>query len=988
MKYPLIGFAEGARAAPDLLGTLCCQRERRQDPRLPAVDLRCEARDGACGGRVAGDWSSLGRSAFRPFTEQIRSRGRQRSRSLLLLVLLAIAAAPALAEVRVIPTDGRPLVRLVAAELTGGPREQEFVGACPDGRISAWTYDGARLWEYEAGAFVFDLAAGDLDGNDGDEIVAGLADGTVVVLSVHGQVLSRSDVGVPVWQVCVARLDERGPSVVVGGASGLLVRFDATGTRRYSTHLDGGIRLLRAGRFGRGLLQSVAVGTKERVFIEGRRANPDASIDDPDGGMIRETAWRLALRSGGQLQITESSLSLVASRSDGALSGIAADLDGDGVDLLATSHGCWSWRGGMARTIRLPDPPPTARRVPIGMRMVAPGDFAGARGIEIAIVDGGEVQVIDEDGKALGRARAPFGFSDAIALKGLRGTALLLGCSPGGDDSVTRVDFSPGWEQEFERLSVRGRLAEIAESIGQLRLLALSREPIPMQPSEPVFPVCVRGFALDRPAALEDLPAWVRERGEWAKRYPSGRLRFCILVWAVEKGEWTDGDDKRWPRQAALGAGLDANGLVMAAERLESAGCPFWLGVGFGSVPTLQPETAQRILAAAPKTCLGFLSCDDEVGGSYLLDHVAPLLRICEQSGRRFVLQEGSGWWARTPAALFPDDRSVALVPCAHDAGSRLSDLDLAARVGLWLDGRVHEWAARVSEHTFAALEEWNWGAPETGHPHLRELFAHTLLGASCFFLSGAEREGGEWTRMGLESADPFLHLLGSGRLSPPAPDEVRVSRVALRFDEPAGEFLRPSDLRLARVGARDPPPPPAAFARLSAAWALAPTAAEDVAGPFWGRTRQYVNPLPSGAAGFVCVLPGGMEPNPTRWNRVWSTDGVRLRRDDQDVEPAQAAEALRVALDQAAQEDPFRIEGTAFRSVRSDGQGRFRIGLIDPGWIDPDQRELRLVARKGQRLRVTDELTGGSLGDPARLVRVILPPAGIRLLEVRIEDE
>ena len=65
--------------------------------------------------------------------------------------------------------------------------------------------------------------------------------------------------------------------------------------------------------------------------------------------------------------------------------------------------------------------------------------------------------------------------------------------------------------------------------------------------------------------------------------------------------------------------------------------------------------------------------------------------------------------------------RSVIL-PGVEDSNSRTTDAQLAARVGLWLDGQVDDWCCRVSADWFCASRSWEWEYGMTGHPHLRYL--------------------------------------------------------------------------------------------------------------------------------------------------------------------------------------------------------------------------------------------------------------------------
>ena len=126
-------------------------------------------------------------------------------------------------------TAGRNIYRLALAELDGLSAAREVIGSTYDDRVCAFSVSGQHLWDVSVGGFVFDLTAGDLDGNGRDEILAACADGHVYAIDGGGNLLWKRDLGAPVWQVATARVDDHKRVALAGGVSRRVVAFSSEG---------------------------------------------------------------------------------------------------------------------------------------------------------------------------------------------------------------------------------------------------------------------------------------------------------------------------------------------------------------------------------------------------------------------------------------------------------------------------------------------------------------------------------------------------------------------------------------------------------------------------------------------------------------------------------------------------------------------------------------------------------------------------------------
>ena len=90
--------------------------------------------------------------------------------------------------------------------------------------------------------------------------------------------------------------------------------------------------------------------------------------------------------------------------------------------------------------------------------------------------------------------------------------------------------------------------------------------------------------------------------------------------------------------------------------------------------------------------------------------------------------------------------------------------------------------------------------------------------------------------------------------------------------------------------------------------------------------------------------------------------------------------------LTDAAKAFPFRVEGRVFHQIIEQDPGHFVIVLIDPGWLDPANRNVKILADAPGNWSVSDRLTSEPLGDLRQPIALCVPAGLFRLLDIRSE--
>ena len=252
---------------------------------------------------------------------------------------------------------------------------------------------------------------------------------------------------------------------------------------------------------------------------------------------------------------------------------------------------------------------------------------------------------------------------------------------------------------------------------------------------------------------------------------------------------------------------------------------------------------------------------------------------------------------------------------------------------------------------------------------------------------SGAGEQTG-FTLLGRESTEIFLHLLGKDLVLTPRPDQMAaLSPVGLAMHQPSARFL--ADAHNGHAPQNWVPDPELENGVLpynGSLWGLTRTAPQALTRVLFRKQRQFGYFVPPTPYGIIAMVPAGADLRQVAGvEEWWHTDGVWLWREGQPkLTGMAAAKALEASAASAARKLPFRASGddVFFQAIRL-GAGVYRLYAIDPGWLDPKARRIRITGR-GTSWRLRDLLSGEAVPVRNGAAELEVPAGSLRILEAR----
>ena len=872
-------------------------------------------------------------------------------------------------------------------------KEEIFLGLY-EGVARLCDASGNTLWEFTLDGFPFSLGSAHLDGDKKKDFLVATSAGTLFALNSSGEKLWSFKSKQPLYNVVAGQFEGNVTKIVAGGIDRKVYVFDTQGNL-----LNDSVEVNRL--VHRMLAANLDQDPEDELLVISHR--DIASLFDIEGEDIN-LIWEKPLKVPQRFVNWENPRG-----SFYAFSVDAVDLDEDGSKEIIYGDTYFNKQPVMASSatgeaLWITEEVPFTKIVDslrntefFSEAQVIGGDFAiSIKGNEILSLAGGTFRLIDQAGEIIGEVESTIGFTDIAYING----KLYLSSSPNGDENIYVLNWNENtWQTDIGKFERSGKVATIAKSIQSIIEQA---EALPNESEKYAVDYLVgTGSA---PLNNQALKEYEQFQSWWQAEFPYNNLKTNRSLKVIENEPPKNPQGEPWhPRRWETDAIRGTNSVEEILEKvrfLENNGIPTKLNIGHSVMPFITLNTAEKILETGPSAILGFNTAEDEAFErlpEYLEHFYKPLMQLCKEQGKFCTTKNKNVWWMNTPAhehlaeKLLPIGNQEIIKAATEDSNSRTPEINLMSRLGLYLAGRTSGQIVNVHRDLFSFNRYHEWEYPKHGHPFLRLMLAHTLLGGNHFNLRfpyyWKNNDKIEFTRMGEESVKPFFTLLGKGVVwKPEAAEMANISPLGIAVHPPSEAWIRDA------INGHSPETWQPNEALENAVipfsgtnWGLYPTPDFALQKILFNKKYQFGSNVPATPYGLATIVPAHFDRTDFPHVKEWiHTDGTYIWEENSEkLNGYEAAELIKSSFEKAAKDLAFSVEGDVFMQVLKTDDKTYRIFLIDPGWVDPEQRTVKLSCQIAEQVSYVDVLSGEAIEPQSS---VIVPAGVFRIVEAIIK--
>lgn len=856
-------------------------------------------------------------------------------------------------------TGGNPVYHLKTGNLKYG--KKAVITASTDGEVRCFTPAGVLIWKAgTSGGFPFDLCVTDIDHDDLDEVLVASGNGKLFAFDNDGKPLWIFSEVPPLYQVSVAINSDGEAAIFTGGVEQVLYKLSPKGEVLGNITTDHCIRHIRTGKILKKDADFIAMTTAS----SGLFGNLKLFLIDPENLKIvwvKDKLGRSLANTGRRF-----------------FSMLIKDVTSDGLDEILLTGG-WGENGivyafGQKGEILYSKTDEKIPNIAYRMNLLKSAELPDDNFI---LGHFGNVLIVYElDGTCREVIRGKYSFADSYFDKDLK--TLFMGSSVSGGNGIYafRLD-SPGWQEKFAEVNPVGRLADIERNLA-------------------VLDQQIRDFI---PPAYQPLPRKTIVISPNPLKVDYQNISFNEAVTLSQKIEnredlWCRERDQRRPYN------LSSEEIVSIIKEKEAAGNDFVIWAGHGSAMHFPLSTFEKIIQAGPKHLKGFIFAEmtsvDRHMQEVVTKIILPLAGLCKQYNKVIILRNKNIFWNGAcylplwKKILFDEKYRAVFIPGLEETNSRTQELSLAGRIGLWQMGYFDHWLGRVTTDNVNSDRMFEWGGQQVINHHLRNLVSSASLGADVFYntldITDLSLETQKDTSVLYMQLVPFYEMINKGIIHIPARNELlSVSDVALGMtDNPSNVFITtgtnghkyafPSDVQKEMV-----------FGRLNPYWSCSSIDTFDYSWYAFNVKLRMANFLPETPYGMTCIIPAETKTG-ERFKKIITTDGEYFF--DEQGKQYSASDykpVVQSALEEGAGRLPVLVRGKVHWSVVKLDDKHLRITLIDPGYLDPAEREAEIVLQHVSGISCIDILSRISLPVNDGKIALTVPAGIFRIVDVEI---
>ncbi|TXG39089.1 WD40 repeat domain-containing protein [Seonamhaeicola maritimus] len=876
-----------------------------------------------------------------------------------LIVVLVLACFSQNINSQNFSTNGNAIRHIANAKING--TNVLYIGEL-DGSLSLYDLKGNKFWrvETQSPSVLFEIESADINGDGNDELIAATANGNISCWNYKGEQLWNysGDHKIRFSEVAVVKNNGE-TQIFAGGNDYTLYELDTKGQLVSKTKISGVVRKIEAGDFLETGKQSLFLMTYSHDKF---RWEFMGILDANSKNVIKQVKYsNKNFKQLSRAMVTDINVADINTDgkddimlfSDSSFKPFFAALDGE-LNVIA------QYVGNNKQAQRYAH---------------SQGTFIPSKS-EIIFQHGGLMLILDNQGKLKETGGSRYGkmvFSD-FTLEPNSNQLIAAGEVDGGN-AIYFYDLSKKnwWKTVHKKV---GRMLEVENNLSTLYKQTLKFNlPDYQKKSESEWVMITP----------EDIDPRLDNLG-------GGKIKFVIQKSPKESTDRSHlvkimGDvalkkDRRGKYQDSREA------IVQMARDYEASGQPFTFWAGHGNDPFyIQIETLEKILEVAPNTCYGFVYAEmhnpkDPRVVHFINDYLPRLAKAIRKNNKaKLYFRYKNMFWAATSHLplwkdmFFSGEYSDFLVPASEDTSNRIQDLNLAGRVGMFSGGYVNDFAMRLIDDNPTSWRPLSPGGQNSVSPYLRQGVIMAAYGAKY----GVVSTSGFVEEPGLNT---MFALMKSGVL-PIVEKQNILSIGSWHLIKDVDEHLIHSVDNHHNLKLYESDDENAVFSVAQMHWAGTNIPEYDYSKIALGVNYRWTNYMPEMPNGMVPIAPIESAKDLKQTGVGFSiSDGKHGFINNEKVDAKTFGPELKKVAKEGAENLPVLIEGASWSAIKLD-ENHIRVIMVDPGYLDPQERHVVVKFQNRKPKQAIDILSNETLKISDNQLKLKVPAGSMRFIDV-----